>query len=665
MFLKNWSVISSLGFSKALGISFAACCMFLVLNIPSRAQEEAAETALVTKIEGIRVWHSPHNTRFVFDVSNDVTHSVFTLDDPHRVVVDISGIKDTSKLDLPTLDPSNIHVSKVRKGMQNAGVHRFVFDLKNKFEASTFLLTPNELYGHRLVLDIETQKVIKAGKTTANPGAVLDYSQVSAKADDAFTADHKMVIAIDAGHGGEDPGALGHRGTKEKNVTLSIAKKLKRLVDDDPALNSFMVRTSDYYVKLHKRRSLARQNQADMFISFHADAFKRRSANGFSVFALSQRGATSAMARALAKKENASDLIGGVSLAGKDDVLAKVLVDLSMTNTISESVNFGGRVLKELGKLGRLHSKRVEQAGFAVLKSPDIPSVLIETGFITNDSEERKLRTESYQWDIAEAVYRSIKAYYNQTPHFANSTYRSPSLSNSGSSTSRTVTKNKYHKVKSGESLSVLAQRYGTSMSKIKRWNRLEKNTLYIGQRLKVGETRVVSNVVSAASDRNGKSATHIVKKGESLSLISAKYNVKISAIKRANNLAKSSVFIGQKLTIPGASQSTLKTAPSSHRVVSGDTLSEIARRYGTTMSELQALNKLKSRNVYVGQRLKLPGSGSSSQNTKPVISYHKVVRGDTLSGIANRYGMSMSNIVALNNLKSRNVYVGQKLKLK
>ena len=349
----------------------------------------------------------------------------------------------------------------------------------------------------------------------------------------------QLIVAIDAGHGGQDPGAIGYTGSHEKQITLSISKKLKKTIDKNPNMRAELIRNGDYFIELHKRRKSARQLNADIFVSIHADAFTKQSASGFSVFALSQRGATSAMARALAAKENAADLIGGVSLADKDQVLAQVLVDLSMTNTISESVNLGGRVLKELGKLGKLHSSRVEQAGFAVLKSPDMPSILVETGFITNPTEERNLRSASYQTKVAKAIYTAIDGYYLQTPYFSNARYASPSVSGS-----------------------------------------------------------------KAPTKSSSKSLIHKVKRGDSLSKISAKYNVTIRALKRLNNLKKDTVFLGQKIKVP--SNAKVSKKPRYHTVKRGDTLSEISEKYGVSMKQLIRLNKLRSRKILLGQRLKL-----------------------------------------------------------
>jgi len=569
------------------------------------------------QIESVRLWHSPVKTRVVFDVSADVEYKVFDLQSPNRLVVDIvnGGLKN----ELPVLE-SNDHVLRMRAGEPKKNVLRVVFDLKQVLQTKAFVLPPNELYGHRLVLDmvepgadLNIQPSVSASPRNQDSAAAKQPSRQSPNTGDSpkLAAEplqnRKLVIAIDAGHGGEDPGALGHRGSQEKKITLSIAKRLKQVIDRDSKMTSFLVRTGDYYIQLHDRRQIARAKDADLFISIHADAFRLRSANGLSVFALSQRGATSAMASAIAAKENASDLIGGVSLANKDEVLAKVLVDLSMTATISDSVNIGGRVLNELSKVGRLHSKRVEQAGFAVLKSPDMPSILVETGFITNPDEEQKLGTRSYQTKIAEAIYSAISKFYEQTPYLNNGSYSSPTLSAKATNSNQTQSSNGSgnrtikHKVKRGDNLSELAEQYGTSIRAIRRDNNLKRTTLWLGETLTI--------TASKGFSRSTSSAFHTVARGDSLSKISARYNVSISHLKRLNGLKGNTVFLGQKLRLSSDSSTVAKTSKAKvHTVKRGDTLSEIAIKYGSSINAIMRHNKMRSKTVYLGQRLKIPG---------------------------------------------------------
>lgn len=597
-----------------------------------------------SQIDSVRLWHAPDKTRVVFDVSENIKHNIFSLKNPERLVVDIENAG--LKVVLPDMQADNRHLKGIRSGSPREGVLRFVFELKVPLQAHSFVLTPNELYGHRLVLDLIdpqyeltsadtelslnqapsaqtssalelvvedvvveseliTDEVSSSSIEESAPGSDQERAEVPTEVAtevllSASQTPQKITIAIDAGHGGEDPGATGHRGSREKKITLSIAKRLLKIINADSRMQAFLVREGDYYIDLTRRREMAKEKDADIFVSIHADAFTKKSANGLSVFALSQRGATSAMARALAKKENAADLIGGVSLANKDEVLAKVLVDLSMTNTISESVNLGGRVLKELSKVGRLHSKRVEQASFVVLKSPDIPSILIETGFITNLNEEKKLRTSKYQKKIANAIHTALGEYYEQTPYYNQANYSSPNIASSSGNSSKSARLTK-HKVKRGDSLSAIALKYGTTVAELKRINKLRSNTAVLGQTLKLPASKASGKTRSSATKPN----SHIVKRGDSLSKISARYNVTISALKRLNGLSKDSVYEGQKIKIPsGVKVAKLK---STHKVTRGDTLSEIAEQYGVTIKAIMSENGLRNRTVRLGQILKIP----------------------------------------------------------
>ena len=568
-------------------------------------------------VNNLRLWHSPDNTRIVFDVSATLQHKAFQLDSPPRLVIDLN--QADLNVQLPEIDPNNQHIKAIRYGRPKPGVLRVVFELRSAVKFTSFVLNPNELYGHRLVVDISdrlgeeeriSDNITEKGKPSVEDTEIVaeEPNQSTALSTQSTQislepSPKKYIVAIDAGHGGDDPGAIGFRGTREKQLTLSIAKKLKQKIDDHPNMDAVMVRTGDYYIQLTERRQKARYQDADIFISIHADAFTKKSANGMSVFALSQRGATSAMAKTLAEKENASDLIGGVSLADKDDVLAKVLVDLSMTNTISESVNLGGRVLEELGKLGRLHSKRVEQASFVVLKSPDMPSILVETGFITNPGDEKRLRSSSFQNKLANAIYTAVSDYFDQTPYASRSRYESPSIDEQAASNN--PTRYSRYKVRRGDTLSTIAKKFGISLKELKRLNNIKHNTAMLGVRLKVpaNQGTTTKSNVSTSSFFN-----HTVKNGESLSKISAQYNVTIRSIKRVNNLSRDTLYKGQVLKIPGTS-SFSATKIKIHTVKRGDTLSEIAQSYRSSVSAIKKLNKLRSNTVMLGQKLKVPVS--------------------------------------------------------
>ena len=332
-----------------------------------------------------------------------VRFKVLTLKNPDRVVIDLPGTQLRS--DVPGAGSTGQFIGRIRFGQLDPATLRAVFDVKKPVRYFIQLLKPVDNYRYRLVVDYYHQDaVVEADKPSVKQPEVKPRVRIPGQ---------DVLILIDPGHGGEDPGALGAL-SREKNVVLQISLKLKRLIDKQPGMRAEMTRTGDYYIGLRKRTRIARERGADLFVSVHADAFKNKNARGASVYALSQRGASSETARWLANKENASDLVGGVSLADKDNLLAEVLLDLSMTKTVSESISFGRDVLSQLKQIGKVHSKRVEQAGFAVLKSPDIPSILVETAYITNPTEERLLNNPDHQLKIANAIVAGIKTYLDK-----------------------------------------------------------------------------------------------------------------------------------------------------------------------------------------------------------------------------------------------------------
>lgn len=419
--------------------------------------------AAAVDIKGVRLWQAPDSTRLVFDVSSPVEHRIFTLSNPDRIVIDLSNSQVKTAFDQLDLKQSNI--KGIRSGIRNGDNLRVVLDLAQKVQPKSFVLPPNQEYGHRLVVDLHYEE----------SDASTDRPQVPVKTIHTEKS-RDVIIAIDAGHGGEDPGARGHNGTREKDVVLAIARKLGSLVDNEKGMRAVLVRNGDYYLPLRKRIDKARAKKADMFISIHADAFRDKRANGSSVYVLSSRGASSEAARWLAESENASDLVGGVVLDGKDDVLQAVLLDLSQTGTIEASMDVGADVLRELRRVGKVHRKQVQHAGFAVLKSPDVPSVLVETAFISNPHEERKLRSSSHQHKIASALMRGIRKYFHD---------------NAPPGTLIAKLKNQHeadqrHVVSRGDTLSQIAQKYQVSMGSLRKVNNLRGDQLIIGKTLRI-----------------------------------------------------------------------------------------------------------------------------------------------------------------------------------
>jgi len=358
----------------------------------------ASKSALAGKsdatLTGIRVSQSADDhTRVVFDLTGSIDHRLFTLADPNRVVIDLNDTRPSNAIDV-SRDSTNL-MSGIRSASKNNGRLRVVLDLKGKVRPRSFALQPDGKSGHRLVVDLHA--------TELSPTPIKTSQQERHKRKQEF------VIAIDPGHGGRDPGAIGRKGTREKDVTLAMGKRMKKLINRQPGYRAILTREGDRYISLRNRVKKAREAEADIFISLHADSFHSPKVKGASVYALSLSGASSEAARWIAEKENASDLIGGISLDDKDDLIASVLLDLSQTATIQDSLELGSDVLKHIGKVSGLNNNHVQQAGFAVLKAPDMPSILIETAFLSNPTEERKLRNPGYQEKLAKAVFSGIR----------------------------------------------------------------------------------------------------------------------------------------------------------------------------------------------------------------------------------------------------------------
>ena len=408
-------------------------------------------------IESVRLWRAHDSTRLVVDLSTAAEHNLFALQNPNRLVIDLSDSQLKTQFD--KLDLANTPISGIRVAVRNKTDVRVVLDLKTTVSPKSFSLKANEQYSDRLVIDLFDKKRVVS----------RSVEEVVKK------KNRKIIIAIDAGHGGEDPGALGPRKVREKVVVFQIAKRIEKLFDSNPNFQGELVRSGDYYLAHRKRSQLAREKQADFFISIHADAFTDPQAHGASVYALSTKGATSEAARYLASKENRADLIGGasnLSLDNKDDVLAGVLLDLSMTATLSSSLEAGKYVLKNMGSVARLHKKQVEQAGFLVLKSPDLPSLLIETGFISNPKEARQLSSAKYQQRMADAIYDGLVQFYSENPPVGTL------LAKNGNAVARSYI------IARGDTLSEIAVRHNTSVRKILRYNKMSSSTIRVGQRI-------------------------------------------------------------------------------------------------------------------------------------------------------------------------------------
>lgn len=520
------------------GYSFKRTVLFCLLVCVALPIQLYADS-----VNGVRVWRAPDHTRVVFDLSHAAEHKIFELSNPSRLVIDIPSVDNRAKLN--NLPLENTPIARIRSGQLSPVGTRFVLDLKEGISPRSFPLKKFAGKPDRLVIDLYPEATATA-KT---------IKQVSRAANTSVQRD--IVVVIDAGHGGEDPGAIGPGKTQEKKVVLDIAKRLKNKIDNVKGYKALLTRTGDYYIALSKRRDFARRNHADLFISIHADAFTSPKPRGASVFTLSNRGATSEMARFLARKENASDLIGGVgdvNLQDKDDVLASVLVDLSMSATRTSSIDVAGHVLTQMGGIAHLHKKHVEKAGFLVLKSPDVPSILVETGFISNPKEEKRLATKAYRDKMAAAILRGVRQYYEGNPpagtyiaaKYQPSKNEAPVLANVSQpkapvneTATPVATRLETYRVVRGDTLSHIADRYKMSLAEIKSVNKLKSNNIRIGQRLQVKVGVVPKNIV------------HRVASGDTLSGIALRYSTSINAIRRTNKLSSSSIRIGQNLLIP------------------------------------------------------------------------------------------------------------------
>ena len=408
------------------------CLLMLWLPVAGAAQ-----------LRDLRVWDGPESTRVIFDLSEAAEHKVFTLANPDRIVIDIAGMAKTSSTVLSHAQAKGV-VRGVRSAPREDGSLRVVLDVQAAVTPKSFMVEPNAQYGNRLIVELYGQTPTLDQLTSSNrsesnrsesnrveAGRVDSTRPESSRFDSARSEpaaarvmpamqsnERPIVIAVDAGHGGEDPGAIGRGGLHEKDASLAMAKRLAALINQQPGMKAVLTRDGDYFIGLRERTVKARQSQADMFVSIHCNAAEDRHTRGSSVYVLSTRGATNEHARWLAHKENSADLVGGLDLGSKDNELAAVLIDLSQASSMEASFDVGGRLLQSLSRINPLSRPEVQQAGFMVLKSPDIPSVLVETAFITNENDERLLASGEYHDQVAQSLLEGIQGYFKSyRPH--------------------------------------------------------------------------------------------------------------------------------------------------------------------------------------------------------------------------------------------------------
>jgi N-acetylmuramoyl-L-alanine amidase len=459
------------GMKQALGVVFSLWSFVAAAAVP-------------TTVQNLRMWRAPDNTRLVFDLGGSVEHQVFVLEGPDRIVVDLSNARFQGIL--PEVDPANPLLVSIRTGRPDATTQRFVLDLKRAVKPRSFVLKPVGQYGHRLVIDLvdpqaeQIEDARVAQEEVPTPPTVSPPSPVPAvpapvSPPPAPLLKREWVVAIDAGHGGEDPGAMGrtHR-TREKDVTLAVARELARQIKLESGMRPVLIRDGDYFVELRQRRIRAKKHKADVFVSIHADALPgRRVAYGSSVYALSLRGATHTLAQSLADQENYSELVGGVALNDKPDDVRRTLLDLSTEKVIEHSLQLGDDVISELGKIGRVHLSQVAQANFAVLRAPDVPSVLVETAFISTPEEERRLRDPAYQQRLASAILKGVKKFLDRNGH----AMPPPTVTSDAP---------REHVVRSGETLKSIAKQYKVSVDVLRFINELTGDDVPVGLRLRL-----------------------------------------------------------------------------------------------------------------------------------------------------------------------------------
>ena len=412
-----------------------------------------AKAAAETHVRDIRLSTHKGYVRLVFDLDKSVDHTIFTLNEPERIVLDLKN----TKMNHGMVDRvgANSLIRSIRSGVRDGKDLRVVFDLQQEVKPRSFVLGPSGKSGHRLVLDLHNES---ASATVASKPAAKNQLR-------------DVIIAIDAGHGGKDPGATGNKGTKEKTVTLQMAKRLEKKINQQKGMKAVLVRKNDRFMRLRERINKARDYHADMMISLHADSFPDPRARGSSIYALSVDGATSETAKLLAEKENAADLLfGDVNLAVEDEMVKEVLFDLSLTGTIESSLDIGDEILKQIKHVNRVHKKQVQQAGFAVLKAPNIPSVLLETAFISNPREEKNLKSAAHQKKVANAVSKGVANYFSRKA--PPGTWLSASAAE--------------YKVRSGDTLDGIAKKYKTSVENLRARNAMHTSNLNAGQVLKI-----------------------------------------------------------------------------------------------------------------------------------------------------------------------------------
>jgi N-acetylmuramoyl-L-alanine amidase len=622
-----------------LFIRFFFMFALLMQGVLTTATVTAATT---NQLNAVRTWPSPDNTRVVLEFLHKPSYKTHYLKKPDRLVIDLEST--STAVNLTKMEHKGPLVNNLREsGSISKNSYRVVVDLNKASQAKIFVLPKAKPYGHRLVIDLPHNKLSTATVTKPKQPA----------------QGRDIIIAVDAGHGGDDPGALG-RYSYEKKINLQIAKRLLRKINRQTGMRAFLIREGDYFVGLHQRTAIARKGEADFLVSMHADGFTSARPRGASVLVLSKRRATTEQGRWMENNEAHSELIGGAGkmMQGSRNLpyLQKMVLDMSMGNSMAVGFKVGYRVVQELKKVTPLHKAAPVHASLAVLKSPDIPSILVEAGFITNRTEERLLNQAEHQNKITNAVFNGIYKHFTQSPP-----------QNTLFAQKKRVIK---HTVRSGESLSILSERYSVSLSSLKAYNNLRSSSLLVDQVLNIPpnyKLAVIPEPPKQFVRTRQPIRVHLVTRGQSLSVIAAQYGTATKTLTTFNHLRSTSLRVGQKIKIPGAYVKTPVVAnaraTSVHRVIRGQSLSVIAAQYGTTTDTLKTFNHLRSTSLQVGQKIKIPGAYVAPPVVRAEI-VHRVSRGQSLSVIAAQYGTTAKTLKTFNNLSSMTLAIGQKIKI-
>ena len=555
-------------------------------------------------IQNVRVWPSPHETRVVIDTKDEPVYSYFSLANPNRLVVDLK--ESSNGAELPIKLTKSPVLSQIRKSSPpESSTYRLVFDLKQQAAAQLFKLapTPGGQYGHRLVIDLAHASSAATISTHATNTDTQANNSVR-KDITSYSNMDKVVIAIDAGHGGEDPGSIGPTRKYEKNVTLAVAKRLAAHINRTPGMQAVLTRNGDYFVNLNRRSEIARKNRAHLLVSIHADAFNSPKPRGASVFVLNTRRANTEIGRWVENHEKQSQLLGGAGAVlaknNNDRNVSQTLLDLQFSHSQKEGYKLATDILHEIGKVAYLHKRQPVNASLAVLKSPDIPSVLVETGFISNPNEEQMLFQSAHQEKLARAITNALTQYLKDNPP------ENTLFAHQG--------QGGQHKVQRGEALSVIAQKYGTSTRALIEANHLKSSAIHVGLVLTIPgagsanhhPATAVSTTAPVANSgtMTTKTLTHVVVKGDFLGKIAEKYHVSVADLKRENNLRSDTLKLGQKLRVTVK----VKAAPvRKYKVQRGDYLGKIADKHQVSIQSIRDANQLRSDNVVVGQTLIIP----------------------------------------------------------